>query len=246
VSVAVFEVLPLADSFVAVTFPVMTLLLPEVVGVTETLTVQLETALMVMPDKLMVELPEVAVAVPPQLLAVTPPPATVRPETNVVVTATPFSATLALGFERAKLKVEVPFTDVEVGLKEIATVGEATVTVKVAVAVAFRMVTVPVPLVVAAVGVAESEAVALALVATPLWVARFEPFSAMVSVAFTRPPGLVTVTPEDGVLVDPVTPVKALRFESAMPFESLVMPPVRVNEVPAVGVDVLNEAWTAA
>src|SRR5713226_9079801 len=113
--VAVLLVAPVPP-LVELTVPVVLLLVPEVVGVTSTLTAH----------ELMAVLPAAAVNVPPQLSLALGTAATCRPVGKLSVTATPLKAVPVFGLVMVKVRVEVPPTEVVVGEKALLILGGAT------------------------------------------------------------------------------------------------------------------------
>jgi hypothetical protein len=123
-AVAVFPVPP----FVEVTGPVVLVETPGFAPVTFTLKVQDVPAAIVAPARLTAPAPAVAVIVPPahdpeRPLGV----ATVIPAGNVSVNATPANgAVFAAGFVMVKLRVELPFGEMAVGLNAFTMEGGVT------------------------------------------------------------------------------------------------------------------------
>src|ERR1700687_3903244 len=124
-SVAVLLVAPVPP-LVELTLPVVLLLVPEVVGVTFTLTAHELLAEIVPPLRLIEVLPAVAVNVPPHVLVAFGVAATCRPPGKVSVTATPLKAVPVLGLVMVKVRVEVPPTATLVGEKALLILGGAT------------------------------------------------------------------------------------------------------------------------
>src|SRR6266849_4989552 len=132
-SVAVLLVAPVPP-LVELTVPVVLLLVPEVVGVTSTLTAHELLAVIVPPVRLMVVSPGAGANVPPHVLLEPGTAATCRPSGKVSLTATPLKAVPVLGLVMVKVRVEVPPTEVLVGEKALLMLGGAT-TVTLAIAV---------------------------------------------------------------------------------------------------------------
>ena len=124
-SVAVLLVAPVPP-LVELTVPVVLLLVPEVVGVTSTLTAHELLAVIPPPVRLMEVLPAAAVNVPPQLSLALGTAATCRPVGKLSVTATPLKAVPVFGLVMVKVRVEVPPTAVVVGEKALLMLGGAT------------------------------------------------------------------------------------------------------------------------
>src|SRR5713101_2862358 len=124
-SVAALLVAPVPP-LVELTVPVVLLLVPEVVGVTSTLTAHELLAVIPPPVRLMEVLPAAAVNVPPQLSLALGTAATCRPVGKVSLTATPLKAVPVLGLVMVKVRVEVPPTEVVVGEKALLILGGAT------------------------------------------------------------------------------------------------------------------------
>src|ERR1700687_5872221 len=122
-ALAVLPVPPLVE----LTLPVVLFLVPEVVAVTFTTTVQLLLTAMLPPVSEMLPLPATAVGVPPQLLVKPLGVATTSPAGNVSVNPTPASATvLAAGLVMVNVNAETPFTAIDEGLNALAIEGGAT------------------------------------------------------------------------------------------------------------------------
>ena len=126
IAVAVLPVPP----FVELTAPVVLVKTPGVAPVTFTLKVQLVATAIVAPVRLTALDPAVAVMVPPPQVPASPlGVATVIPAGSVSVKATPVNAAvLAAGFVTVKLRLDVPFGVMDVGLKAFARDGGATTT----------------------------------------------------------------------------------------------------------------------
>jgi len=125
-SAAVLLVAPVPP-LVELTLPVVLLLVPEVVAVTFTTSVQLLLTAMLPPVSEMLPVPCTAVGVPPQLLVKPLGVATTSPAGKVSVNATPASATvLAAGFVMVNVNAETPFTVIDVGLNAFVIEGGAT------------------------------------------------------------------------------------------------------------------------
>jgi hypothetical protein len=147
VSEAVVPVPPL----VALTVPVVLLLMPLLVAVTFTETAQLLLTGIDPPLRLIVVAAAGAVNVPPQVLVAPGVLATCIPAGKASLTATPVRVTvLAAGLVMVRVRVEVPFTLMGSGAKALVIVGAA-LTAKLAEAVVpappFVELTVPVVLV---------------------------------------------------------------------------------------------------
>ncbi len=119
VSVAV-EVLPVPP-LVEVTVTLL-LLIPEVIPVTFTSTLQFELAGTVPPDRLQDDAPTVAVAVPPQRSASCGLEAMMRPAGRVSVNATPVRA-VALGLTMMTCSDVVPFNGIVAAPKVLTILG---------------------------------------------------------------------------------------------------------------------------
>ena len=115
---------------VELTAPVVLVNVPGVAPVTFTLNVQFVAAAMVAPVRLTAPDPAVAVMVPPPQVPASPlGEATVIPAGSVSVNATPVNAAVfADGFVMVKLRADVPFGEIAVGLKAFAMDGGATTT----------------------------------------------------------------------------------------------------------------------
>jgi hypothetical protein len=88
-------------------------------------TVQLAPAARVPPVRLTLDEPAVAVAVPPQVFDRLVVAFTTMPDGRESVKAIPLRAWLGLGLVMARLSVEVPFSGIDVGLKDLVMVGGA-------------------------------------------------------------------------------------------------------------------------
>jgi hypothetical protein len=185
--------------------PVVLTLLPLVEGVTLTDRVQDPEAATIPPVKL--TLPPAAVAVPPQLLARLSGVATTKPDGRESVKATFVRPVPALGLAMERVKVEVPFTVVLVGLKALVKVGAvAAFTVNEADAVllpALLSVALTMP---------------LRLFFTPIAVpVTFTDKVQLAEVASVPPVKLTLAEPATAVAVPPQLLVKPLGVETTMP-----------------------------
>jgi hypothetical protein len=110
---------------VAVTGPELFAKAPALVPFTTADTVQLAPAARVPPVRLTLDEPAVAVAVPPQVFDRLVVAFTTMPDGRESVKAIPLRAWLGLGLVMARLSVEVPFSGIDVGLKDLVMVGGA-------------------------------------------------------------------------------------------------------------------------